>query len=165
MATQNAVNNVEIDRAVIDAAGDLVVGSGSDTATRLAIGSEGEVLMVKTSALSWEPIGVSTVWTVEAGASVAGAVNCGNHATETTVTIPTTAAVGSVVRVSAMHATGKWKVAQNAGETIYVGNQSTTPGAGGYLESTARGDAVELVCVVADTDWIVVSMVGNITYV
>ena len=42
---------------------------------------------------------------------------------------------------------------------------TTTTGTGGYLESTHSKDSVELVCVVADTGWSVISSVGNITVV
>jgi hypothetical protein len=44
------------DYTIIDAVGDLIVGSGVDTVTRLAKGADGEVLTTKAGALDWEPI-------------------------------------------------------------------------------------------------------------
>jgi hypothetical protein len=86
-----------------------------------------------------------------------------DDATRTVFTLPDTAAVGSILKVVGEGNAG-WKIAQNAGETIRFGTANSTTGAGGYIESTDKGDCVELVCVVADTDWRVASAVGNITY-
>lgn len=85
-----------------------------------------------------------------------------NNASLVTLTLPTTAAVGSVVRVIYKGA-GGWKVAQNASEIIRHGPYATTTGTGGYIASSAAGDCVELVCIVADTEWRVVSSQGNLT--
>jgi|LakMenEpi03Aug12_release.lakeMendotaPanAssembly.Ray.scaffolds.fasta_scaffold55811_2 hypothetical protein len=85
-----------------------------------------------------------------------------NKGTLLTITLPTTAAVGSVIRVSGMNA-GLWKIAQNASEVIHFGKTDTTVGTGGYIQSTLARDSVELICCVADNEWNVVSSVGNIT--
>ena len=85
-----------------------------------------------------------------------------NKATLLTLTLPTTAAVGSVLRVSGMTA-GGWRIAQNASEVIHFGKTDTTVGVSGYLESTLARDSVELVCCVTDNEWNVVSSIGNIT--
>jgi hypothetical protein len=87
-----------------------------------------------------------------------------NKGTLLTITLPTTAAVGSVIRVSGMNA-GLWRIAQNASEVIHFGKTDTTVGVGGYIQSTLARDAVELICCVTDNEWNVVSSVGNITIV
>ena len=95
------------------------------------------------------------------------AINTGyiaNKGTLLTLTLPTTAAVGSVIRVSGMNA-GLWKIAQNASGIIHFGKTDTTTGVGGYISSTLARDAVELVCCVANNEWNVISSVGNITIV
>jgi len=95
------------------------------------------------------------------------AINTGyiaNKGTLLTITLPTTAAVGSVIRVSGMNA-GLWKIAQNASGIIHFGKTDTTTGVGGYISSTLARDAVELVCCVANNEWNVISSVGNITIV
>lgn len=111
--------------------------------------------------------GTGVPWTEVTGTSVSAAVNNGyilNNAGLVTLTIPTTAAVGDVVRVVGKGA-GGWLVAQNASEIIHFGNLDTTTGVGGSLASTHRRDVVELVCVVANTEWSVTSVIGNITVV
>jgi len=105
-------------------------------------------------------------WSEVTGTSQAAAVNTGyitNNAGLVTVTLPDTAALGSVVRVAGKGA-GGWKIAQNAGETIYWDESTaTTTGVTGYLQSSDDYDAVELLCITADTDWLVISSKGNIT--
>ena len=93
------------------------------------------------------------------------AVNTGtlaNKGSLLTLTLPTGAAVGTTIRVAGMNA-GLWKIAQNANQYIKFGNQTTTTGVTGYLASVLTYDAVELVCIVADTGFVVASSVGNIT--
>ena len=87
-----------------------------------------------------------------------------NKATVLGITLPSTAAIGSVLRVSGMTA-GGWKITQNASGVIHFGKTDTTVGTGGYLQSTLARDSVELVCCVANNEWNVLSSVGNITIV
>ncbi len=108
----------------------------------------------------------SFAWTVETGASVSMAPNHGyiaNNAGTCVLTLPSVSAVGDVIRVSGMNNNTGWQIAQNAGNTIFFGVASTTPGAGGSLASFRTYDTVELVCNTASADWIVVSSVGTIT--
>jgi hypothetical protein len=44
-----------------------------------------------------------------------------------------------------------------------MGNQDTTTGAGGSLTATDPSDGVELLCTTANTDFTVLSSMGNIT--
>lgn len=169
--------------------GGILLGSGTGAVTvtaqptngQLLIGSTGvdPVLATLASADASVTItnGAGTIdlsvvpgvtWSVETGASVAGAVNRGyiaNRAGLVTITLPDTAAVGSIIRVTGINTAVGWRIAQNAGETIYFGTSATTTGVGGYIEATNIRDSVEIVCVVADTDWNVLNSVGNITIV
>jgi hypothetical protein len=104
-------------------------------------------------------------WTNVTGTSQSMAINNGyiaNNAGLVTLTLPATAAIGSRVKLTGVGA-GGWSVAQNAGQTIYFGNTTSTTGATGSIASTHQRDSVELVCVAADTDWNVVSSIGVIT--
>ena len=106
-------------------------------------------------------------WNEVTGTTQSASVNAGyiaNNAALVTITIPTTAAVGDVVRVTGKGA-GGWKIAQNAGEIIHFLGTDTTTGTGGSLASTGTYDGVEIVCVVANTEWVVISSMGNITIV
>ncbi len=109
--------------------------------------------------------GGGIVWTEVTGTSQAMAINNGyiaNNAGLVTLTLPTTAAIGSIIRVTGKGA-GGWRIAQNASQTIYFGLFNTTTGTLGRLDSTATRDTVELVCVTANNDWNVISSIGNIT--
>lgn len=109
--------------------------------------------------------GSSFTWNEITGASSAMAVNNGyiaNNAGVVTLTLPSTAAVGDVVRVTGKGA-GGWQIAQNSGQTIFFGSSTSTPGATGHIDSTLRRDGVELVCVTANNDWNVISAQGNIS--
>lgn len=77
-------------------------------------------------------------------------------------TIPDTFAQGSYFRIAGYGAAG-WRLQCPAGVKIIEGDQETT--LGGYLESTNARDCVELVCVVADQVFQVLSSQGNITIV
>jgi hypothetical protein len=106
-------------------------------------------------------------WTEVTGTSVSAAVNNGyilNNAGLVTLTIPTTAAVGDGLRVVGKGA-GGFTIAQNTSESINYGDNTTTTGTGGSLSSTHRYDAVDLVCVTANTVWNVTSSIGNLTVV
>jgi hypothetical protein len=85
-----------------------------------------------------------------------------NKSTLTTFTLPPTSPVGGVLIITGM-GTGGWKIAQNAGNQIFFGTQSTTSGTGGSLASTQQYDCVQLVCLTANANWLVYGSVGNIT--
>lgn len=115
---------------------------------------------------SWQAAGSGITWTIVTadGALAANNGYIANKATLLTMSLPTTCAAGTIIRLSGMNA-GLWKISQAAGQSIKFGNQSTTTGTGGYLSSVLTYDAVELICIVANTTWMVISSVGNITVV
>lgn len=81
-----------------------------------------------------------------------------------TLTLPATATIGDIIRVTGKGA-GGWTIAQNAGQFIQYGSIVTTTGVGGSLSSNDPADTVELVCVTANTEWLVLSSVGTLVYV
>lgn len=104
-------------------------------------------------------------WAEETGTTVALAAGDGviaNNASLVTATLPSTAAVGAVFAVTYKGA-GGWRVAQNAGQSIVFGTSTSTSGAGGYIESTAVGDTVFLLCITTDTVFQVTGAQGNLT--
>lgn len=107
--------------------------------------------------------GTGITWSEITGTTQSMAVNnayIANNASQVVFTLPNTAAVGSVVEVVGKGA-GGWRIGQNASEIIHNSDFDTTTGTGGYIESTHRRDSVRLVCVVANTEWNVVSMTGT----
>lgn len=105
-------------------------------------------------------------WTVVTGATV-GVTNQGyvtNVAGTTTVSLPTSAAVGDVFCAGTIQ--GDFQITQGAGQQILMsGGNATTAGAGGTATSNAVGDHLCLVCVVANTTWLETSSGGIITLV
>jgi hypothetical protein len=82
-----------------------------------------------------------------------------------TLTMPTVAALGSIIYVAGLGG-GGWTVAQNASQTIHLGSSATTTGTGGSLSSTNQYDSLTLVCIVANTTFSVLGgSQGNITIV
>lgn len=147
--------------------GDLLVRTASDNA-RLPAGPDNQVLTTDSSA----PEGVK--WALQAfvfpfievtSTSQAMAINTGyiaNNAALVTATLPAVSAVGDLVWIVGKGA-GGWQIAQNAGQTIHFGNQNTTAGAGGHLDSANQYDAIQLLCTAANTDWTCTGIViGNI---
>jgi len=108
--------------------------------------------------------GTRISWTEITGTSQTAAVNTGyiaNNASLVTVTLPATATLGSIIRVAGYGA-GGWEIAQSAGQQIVYGDITTTEGVSGSLASINRYDAVELLCVVADTKFVVISGIGTV---
>ena len=135
---------------------------------QIAIGNDGQVLTSGGAGVapSFEDAtgGSGITWSaVTADATMA--VNTGslaNKGTLLTLTLPATSSVGATVRVAGFNS-GLWKVAQAANQYIKYGNQTTATGSGGSLASVLTYDAVELVCIVENLGWVVVSSVGNVT--
>lgn len=78
--------------------------------------------------------------------------------------LPATATIGDIFRIGG-EAPTKWTATQNAGQTIHFGILDTTAGATGSLLSTMPYDAIELVCTQTNTDFAVLSSIGNITVI
>ncbi len=97
------------------------------------------------------------------GTSQAAIVNNGyiiSNAGQTTVTLPATAAEGSVFAVQGKGAAG-WILQANTGQTIHLGSSATS--SAGSLTSTNQWDSVTIVCVTANTTFAVTSVIGNLT--
>ena len=78
--------------------------------------------------------------------------------------LPASSSVGDQL-VVALRGGTSWTITQAAGQSISIGSNTTTVGAGGSLASTANGDCVRLVCHTANTGWFTESSMGNITFV
>jgi len=135
---------------------DLLGGTGLNT-----VGTPG------TNQIVFNVAGGGITWVRDATGTVAMAVNTGYVNTVaglTTLTLPATAAFGSIIEVCGEGA-GGWLIAQNAGQQIIFGNLASTVGVGGSLASTLRYDTVKLLCRVANTSFSVLSNVGILNVV
>lgn len=107
-------------------------------------------------------------WTVVTGASQAMAANNGyiaNNAGTINFSLPASSAVGDIIRITGINNATGWQITQGSGQQIFFGTTNTTAGAGGSITSSATRDSIEIVCVVADTIWNVLSVIGNPTIV
>ncbi len=93
---------------------------------------------------------------------LAGQGYTASNAGSVTFTLPTTAAYGTVFEVATGTTAGGWSIAQNAGQSIKTGNLTTTVGVTGSLASTMAGDAVRVLCIVANTTFLVLNTQGEI---
>ena len=144
--------------------GYLLIGSGSGapvpgtltqgTGISITNGSN-SITIASTSGVAWASI---------SGTTQTAAVNTGyvvSNASQTTITLPATAALGSVVRIAGLGA-GGWVLAPGAGQTINLGEDVASTS----ITSANANDAIEVVCVVANTTWSTISSVGaGFTYV
>ncbi len=137
-----------------------IVGVTTSNSQTVTINSSTGQLGVSTSSIG--------LWSVVTGTSQAGVAGNGyiaNNAGLVTVTLPSTSAVGDIIAVTGINNATGWRVAQNAGNTIFFGTSTTTPGVGGSLSSSATRDSVYLLCVTANAAWNVLNSVGNLTVV
>lgn len=109
--------------------------------------------------------GGGLTYTEVTSTSVSLTVNTGfimNNASLVTGTLPSTGAVGDIIHIIGKGA-GGWKIAQNSGQKIIFLDAVTLTGTSGYVSSNNRYDSVELMCIVANTEWLVKNSSGNIT--
>lgn len=116
------------------AAGDQVVG--------LRNGQDTRFLAPALPVLPWTVVTVGQVLNVNEGYIM-------NNPVPTVFTLPAVSVVGQIIQVVGINST--FVIAQNAGQSIIFGNVTTTAGVGGLISSTARGDSLTLLCVVANT--------------
>jgi hypothetical protein len=102
-------------------------------------------------------------WNDVSGTSQAAVGNNGyiiSNASQTTVTIPATIAEGQVIGIAGKGAAG-WILQANTGQTINYGSSASS--SAGSLTSTNLYDSVQVVCVTANTTFVVIASQGNLT--
>lgn len=106
--------------------------------------------------------GGGMTWSTITAATLSAAINNAyvlNHAaTPCVVTLPATAAQGSLIAVQSLRGSGGFTLTANTGQTIQFGNISTS--SAGSLSSTNDGDSCWVVCITANTTWAVVTAVS-----
>lgn len=167
MAIQNAIGNTL--RAGIqfllgsDGPGDIYYRSASGPLARLGIGSNGQQLIIDQGLPAWADRSALS-WGVVTATFQAASINNGyiiNASALSTIALPATATVGSLLEIVGMGA-GGWRLAQAAGQQVIFGSISNTAGTGGQLNSTHQRDCIRLLCITANTTWQVISSIGNI---
>jgi len=78
--------------------------------------------------------------------------------------LPATAALGSVI-VVLLNTGTSWTITQATGQSIRLGNLTTTSGVSGSISSTNTGDSVIMMCTTANTTWSAYASIGNLVIV
>ena len=95
----------------------------------------------------------ATVVTGSSASMVWGGAYIANNASGVILTLPTSAPIGSILRIMGM-GVGSWTIAQNAGQSVRISSTSvSTTGALGSVSSSGNRDSLTLICVVANTQW------------
>ena len=136
--------------------GQLIIGSTGATPV-VANLSAGPGISIANGAgtITISGTGSGIGWTNVTGTTQVGAADSGyvsNNAGLVTITLPAVAAFGTAFSIIGAGA-GGWKIAQNAGQNVQVGNVSSTVGVTGSVASTNQFDSIDLLCTVANTTW------------
>jgi hypothetical protein len=136
--------------------GQLIIGSTGATPVPGTL-SAGSGISIANGAgtITISGTGSGIGWTNVTGTTQAGAADSGyvsDNASLVTITLPATAAFGTAFSIIGAGA-GGWKIAQNAGQNVQVGNVSSTVGVTGSVASTNQFDSIDLLCTVSNTTW------------
>lgn len=127
-----------------------IVGAGAVTTEATAA----DTVTITSNSLVWTEIAVDQV------AEVNNGYIC-NDVGLITITLPAVAAVGDIIEVVG-HGAGGWRVAQQAGQIIRFANISTTLGIVGTISSTIQYNCAVLICVTANTEFVIIRGVGSL---
>lgn len=149
--------------------GDFVYASATNTLSKLGIGTTGEILSVVGGAPAW--VAPNLPFNSVSSSTQALLINniyYTTYAGLNVMTLPSTAAAGSIIKVLAGNSGNTFQIAQNSGQLIYYGAQNgvsqvTTTGIGGSLQSVDPNTTVTVICIVANTTWQVLDNVNSLT--
>lgn len=134
----------------------------------LPTSADGSVTITPSAgSLDFTVTGGGTPWILVTSATQALSVDngyVGNFGSNITYTLPNTSAFGGIIRITNI-GVGRPIIAQNALQSINFTSSTTTVGVGGSLTAVEQFASIELVCVVANTSWGVLSATGNWTIV
>ena len=139
--------------------GQILVGSTGATPVPATItAGTGISITNGAGAITITNTGVMSGWVSIAGTTQTAAVNTAYvvaNAAQTTITLPVTAALGSIVEVAGLGA-GGWILAPGAGQSIQVGSVNAATS----VTSANANDCIRVVCTVANTTWTMLSSVS-----
>lgn len=141
--------------------GQIPIGNGTNyTAATLTPGT-GISVTNSSGAITVASTGAGLTWSTISGTSQTAAINNGYIPTNvalTTITLPATAPIGSVIAIAGA-GIGGWTLAANTGQTIKMASVTTT--SAGSLTSAELYDAIYVICVTANTTWVVTTAITS----
>lgn len=136
--------------------GQIIIGSTGDSPVKATIGAgPGISILNSPGGITISSSGGGTGFIEVTGTSQAMLPDGGyvaNNVGLVTLTLPAIAPFGTTISIVGKGA-GGWRIAQNAGQTINIGNSVTSTGITGSVSSTDRTDAIYLLCITANTVW------------
>lgn len=163
MATNNSCNQPELTLN-----GQLLIGStGVNPVVATLTAGVGITVTNGAGAITLTAAGGGLTAIDQLGAAVtmvAGNNYVADNAGLVTLTLPAVAAFGDTFRITGKGA-GGWLMAQAIGQTCHAGNVATTAGVGGSIASSNQWDAIDIICVTANTTFSVNVRQGNVTVV
>lgn len=145
-------SNIAPNVTSIDFVGAGVAASAIDNAVIVTIPGGG----VSSEGLTWSEM-TSTFSTL-----IPGNGYIANNSQQVSLVLPRSSIPGDLIAVAGK-GTGKWRITQGENQSIHLGANSTVIGTNGVLEALDQYSCAELVCVQANTDWVVRSYVGNLS--
>lgn len=146
-------------------AGQILIGTtaGAPSATTLTPGT-GISISSASGSITISSTAITSNWIDQTGSTTMVANNryLADSTSLVVLTLPAVVAQGAEFAVAGIN-TGGWKIAQASGQQINFGNVATTASSG-FLASSNQYDVVYLVCTAANTQFSVLSSIGNITY-
>ena len=85
-----------------------------------------------------------------------------NGASLVTYTLPVTASIGAIIKITGK-SSGGWKIVYATGQSIIFQGQATTTTTGS-LGSSIASDCAELMCTTANTTWTVINASGCLAW-
>jgi len=129
----------------------------------VADGNAGEILKTDGSgAITWQASNGGLEWEEVTDAAKAMAVSKAygtNRGAGVAYTLPATSAAGDVIEIVGID--GTYVIAQNAGNTCYIGDTNSTAGVTGTLTSNDAGDCITLRCISDNANWRATSWSGD----
>lgn len=149
---QESLGKVKVDS--IDTSGYLEdkVEAGAGISINKLSGSFGDYLEISGSGGGLESENVTTTTkTISVGKKY---VSTSDGSTRLEYTLPSVASIGDGFAIIGKVDAG-WKICQNSGQTIHQGSSSSEPGEDGYLLGYEQYSCAELICVVANTEFVI----------
>lgn len=153
---------------IVLTAGEVLIGttSGDPVGATLTAGTG---VSITSASGSITVATTGSTWITETSGPVTMVVNSKYFAasgTQISFVLPSTAAVGSSFDVAATAAgTGGWVINESTGQSIIIGNETTTTTSGSITSASTQGDWIHIVCTVANTNFIASMMQGQATVV
>ncbi len=142
--------------------GFLPIGNGTNYTAAAITPGAGINVTNGSGSITISSIGGGLGWTAASSTPITAAINIGYYitdASQVTITLPVTAAAGSIVRIAGQGA-GGWILAPGSGQTINVNGTSASTS----ITSGGATDCIEVICVVANTTWNTLSYVTKVGF-